>query len=143
MEEVRTFFSNIPQIRNRMQLLNDIGLGYLRLGQSSTDLSGGEAERIKLANELARRDTGKTIYILDEPTIGLHFDDVSKLLNILRRLVEKGNTVIVIEHNPEVLKESDWIIEMGPEGGNKGGKIVFQGTPKQLKKASTWTGKYI
>lgn len=143
IEEVKTFFSNIPQIKNRMQVLFDIGLGYLRLGQSSTDLSGGEAERIKLANELSRRDTGKTIYILDEPTVGLHFDDISKLLNILRRLVEKGNTVLVIEHNPEVLQEADWIIEMGPEGGNKGGKIVFQGTPKQLKKADTWTGKYL
>ncbi|MDD5221200.1 MAG: excinuclease ABC subunit UvrA [Candidatus Pacebacteria bacterium] len=141
IEEVKTFFSNIPQIKSRMQLMVDIGLGYLRLGQSSTDLSGGEAERIKLANELARRDTGKTIYILDEPTVGLHFDDVSKLLNILRRLVEKGNTIVVIEHNPEVLEEADWIVEMGPEGGDKGGKIVFQGTPKQLKKASTWTGK--
>ena len=115
----------------------------MRLGQSATDLSGGEAERIKLANELSRRDTGNTIYILDEPTVGLHFDDINKLLNILRRLVEKGNTVLVIEHNPEVLKEADWIVEMGPEGGNKGGKIVFQGTPKQLKGAGTWTAKYI
>ncbi|MCD6115073.1 excinuclease ABC subunit UvrA [bacterium] len=143
IEEAKRFFSNIPQIKNKLQLLCDVGLGYLKLGQSATTLSGGEAERIKLAHELTRRDTGKTLYILDEPTVGLHFEDVRKLLIVLRRLTEKGNTVLVIEHNPEVLKEADWIVELGPEGGDKGGRIVFEGTPAELKKARTWTAKFI
>jgi len=143
LEFLQTQFSNIPQIKNKLQLLCDVGLGYLKLGQSATTLSGGEAERIKLAHELTRRDTGKTLYILDEPTVGLHFEDVRKLLIVLRRLTEKGNTILVIEHNPEFLKEADWIIELGPEGGDRGGKIVFEGTPKELKKAETWTAKFV
>jgi len=143
IEEAKNFFSNIPQIKDKLQLLCDVGLGYLKLGQSATTLSGGEAERIKLAHELSRRDTGRTLYILDEPTVGLHFEDIRKLLIVLRRLVEKGNTVVIIEHNPEVLKEVDWIIELGPEGGDKGGEIVFEGTPEELKKAKTWTAKFL
>jgi len=123
--------------------LSDIGLGYLKLGQSAPSLSGGEAQRIKLASELAKRDTGRTIYILDEPTVGLHFDDAKKLLIILRRLVEKGNSVVIIEHNLQIIKESDWLIELGPEGGDKGGRIVFEGTPIQLAQAHTWTAKFL
>lgn len=143
IEEAKNFFTEIPVIRDRMQLLCDIGLGYLQLGQSATSLSGGEAQRIKLAFELSKRETGKTAYILDEPTVGLHFDDTKKLLVILRRLVEKGNSVIIIEHNPQVLMEGDWVVEMGPDGGDRGGKIVFQGTPDQLKTAKTWTAKFL
>jgi excinuclease ABC subunit A len=143
IQEAREFFSNIPQIKDKLQLLCDIGLGYLKLGQSSTTLSGGESQRIKLAHELSRRDTGKTLYILDEPTVGLHFDDIKKLLIVLRRLVEKKNTVIVIEHNPEVLREADWIIELGPEGGDRGGKIIFEGSPERLKFQKTWTAKFL
>ncbi|MCD6270251.1 excinuclease ABC subunit UvrA [bacterium] len=143
VEQASKFFSDIPQIKDKLQLLNDIGLGYLKLGQSSTSLSGGESQRIKLAYELSKRATQKTFYILDEPTVGLHFDDIKKLLIILRRLVEKGNTVVIIEHNPDVIKEADWIIELGPEGGEKGGEIVFWGTLEELKKTKTWTAKYI
>jgi len=122
VDEAKAFFSDIPVIRDKIELLSDIGLGYLKLGQSAPSLSGGEAQRIKLASELAKRDTGRTVYILDEPTVGLHFDDAKKLLTILRRLVEKGNSVIIIEHNLDIIKESDWVIEIGPEGGDKGGK---------------------
>lgn len=143
IEEAKNFFAEIPMIKDRVQLLYDIGLGYLKLGQSAPSLSGGEAQRIKLAFELSKRDTGKTAYILDEPTVGLHFDDTKKLLMILRRLVEKGNSVIIIEHNPQVLKEGDWVIELGPDGGDKGGRIVFEGTPDQLAKAKTWTAKFL
>ena len=143
VDEAKNFFANIPQVRNKLQLLYDIGLGYIKLGQSSTTLSGGEAQRIKLADELSRRDTGRTLYILDEPTVGLHFDDIKKLLMILRKLQSKGNTVVVIEHNPDVIKEADWIIELGPEGGNQGGKIIFSGSPDALKKAKTWTAKFL
>lgn len=143
VDEAKAFFSDIPPVKDKLQLLIDIGLGYLKLGQSATNLSGGEAQRIKLAYELARRDTGQTIYILDEPTVGLHFDDVKKLLIVLRRLVEKGNTVLIIEHNLDVLRESDWIIEVGPEGGAKGGKIIFEGSLKDLRKAATPTAKFL
>ena len=143
IQEALEFFKHIPQIRDKLQLLCDIGLGYLKLGQSSTTLSGGESQRIKLAYELSKRETGKTLYILDEPTVGLHFDDIKKLLIVLRRLVEKNNTVVVIEHNPEVLKEADWIIELGPEGGDRGGRIVFEGPPQKLKTAKTWTAKFL
>jgi excinuclease ABC subunit A len=143
VDEAMRFFSNIPQIKGKLKVLSDIGLGYIKLGQSSTTLSGGEAQRIKLADELSRRGTGKTLYILDEPTVGLHFDDIKKLLIVLRRLVEKRNTVVVIEHNPDVLNEADWIIELGPGGGDKGGKIVFQGTPNQLRKTKTWTARFL
>lgn len=143
IQEALEFFKHIPQIKDKLQLLDDIGLGYLKLGQSSTTLSGGESQRIKLASELVRKETGKTLYILDEPTVGLHFDDIKKLLNILRRLVEKKNTVVIIEHNPEVIREADWIIELGPEGGERGGRIVFEGYPFQLRKKKTWTAKFL
>jgi len=143
IDEAKAFFKDIPVVNDKLQLLSDIGLGYLKLGQSAPSLSGGEAQRVKLATELAKRDTGRTIYILDEPTVGLHFDDAKKLLIILRRLVEKGNTAIIIEHNLDIIKESDWVVELGPEGGDKGGKIVFEGTPAQLKRSRTWTAKFL
>jgi excinuclease ABC subunit A len=121
-----------------------VGLGYVRLGQSAPTLSGGEAQRVKLATELQRRSTGRTIYVLDEPTTGLHFEDVRKLLGVLERLVDSGNTVIVIEHNLDVIKNSDWVIDMGPEGGFRGGTVVAQGTPEQIAKASgSYTGQYL
>jgi excinuclease ABC subunit A len=123
---------NIPQIQAKLQTLSDVGLGYIHLGQSSTTLSGGEAQRIKLAKELSRRQTGRTIYILDEPTTGLHFDDVRKLLDVLQRLVDLGNTVLVIEHHLDVIKSADWIVDLGPEGGEKGGQLVACGTPEQV-----------
>jgi excinuclease ABC subunit A len=123
---------NIPSIAQKLQTLKDVGLGYVQLGQSSTTLSGGEAQRVKLAKELSRRATGKTLYILDEPTTGLHFYDVKKLLDILNSLVDRGNTVIVIEHNPDVIKSADWIVDLGPEGGEEGGRIVAEGTPEQV-----------
>jgi excinuclease ABC subunit A len=143
VDEAKAFFVDIPVINDKISLLSDIGLGYLKLGQSAPSLSGGEAQRIKLASELSKRDTGRTIYILDEPTVGLHFDDAKKLLIILRRLVEKGNSVLIIEHNLQIIKESDWAIEIGPEGGDKGGKVIFEGTPEQLAKANTWTAKFL
>ncbi len=138
-----TFFSNYPLVADKLRKLNEVGLGYLKLGQSAMNLSGGEAQRVKLATELARRTDGKALYILDEPTVGLHFDDVAKLLKILDELVEKGNTVLVVEHNPDVIRSADWAIELGPEGGDEGGEIVFEGTPKDLARAKTWTGKYL
>jgi excinuclease ABC subunit A len=137
------FFQNHPLVAEKLETLNRVGLGYLKLGQSAMYLSGGEAQRIKLATELARRTNGKALYILDEPTIGLHFGDVAKLLKILDELVEKGNTVLIVEHNLDVIRAADWVIELGPEGGEAGGKIVFEGTPKDLRRAKTWTGKYI
>jgi len=126
------FFAHVPHILKRLQVLQEVGLGYIKLGQSSTTLSGGESQRIKLASELAKRDTGKTVYILDEPTTGLHFEDIRVLLGILNRLVERGNTVIIIEHNLDVLKSADYIIEIGPEGGKDGGALLFEGTPEGL-----------
>ena len=126
------FFAHVPHILKRLQVLQEVGLGYIKLGQSSTTLSGGESQRIKLASELAKRDTGKTVYILDEPTTGLHFEDIRVLLGILNRLVERGNTVIIIEHNLDVLKSADYIIEIGPEGGKDGGALLFEGTPEAL-----------
>jgi excinuclease ABC subunit A len=143
VDEAKNFFADIPPINDKMQTLSDIGLGYLQLGQSAPSLSGGEAQRVKLATELAKRDTGRTIYILDEPTVGLHFDDAKKLLIILRRLVEKGNTVIVIEHNLDFIKEADWCVEMGPDGGANGGQIIFTGPPEQLVKANTQTARFL
>ncbi len=144
VEEALEFFENVPSIRNKIQTLYDVGLGYVKLGQPSTELSGGEAQRIKLATELSRRGTGKTIYILDEPTTGLHFDDVKKLIVILDRLAEAGNTVVVIEHNLDVIKCGDYIIDMGPEGGDGGGTVVTQGTPEQVSgDKKSYTGKYI
>ena len=144
VEEAVTFFENVPSIRRKIQTLYDVGLGYVKLGQPSTELSGGEAQRIKLATELSRKSTGKTIYILDEPTTGLHFEDVSKLNVILRQLVEGGNTVVVIEHNLDVIKTADYIIDMGPEGGDGGGTVVARGTPEEVAKIhSSYTGYYI
>ncbi len=144
VEEALSFFENVPSIRRKMETLNDVGLSYLRLGQPSTTLSGGEAQRIKLATELSKRSTGKTIYILDEPTTGLHFADVHKLTEILRRLAEDGNTVIVIEHNLDVIKTADYIIDMGPEGGDKGGTVIAKGTPENVAENSeSYTGHYI
>jgi len=144
IEEALPFFSNIPAITKKLQTLNDVGLGYLRLGQPATTMSGGEAQRIKLAAELSRRDTGKTVYILDEPTTGLHFADVSKLLNVLKRLVDLGNTIIVIEHNLDVIASADWIVDLGPEGGESGGRVVATGTPEQISEnGSSYTGKYL
>lgn len=142
--EALQFFENIPSIRRKLQTIFDVGLGYIKLGQSSTTLSGGEAQRVKLAFELSKRGTGKTFYILDEPTTGLHFADVQKLLDVLNRLVNLGNTVLVIEHNMDVIKNSDWLIDLGPEGGDEGGKIVAVGTPAQVAKApGSYTGKYL
>ena len=144
VEEGLKFFENIPSIARKLQTIVDVGLGYIRLGQPSTTLSGGEAQRVKLATELSKRSTGKTIYILDEPTTGLHFADVHKLVGILDRLVEGGNSVVVIEHNLEVIKTADYIIDLGPEGGTRGGQIIAQGTPEQVaKKAGSYTGKFL
>ena len=134
VEQAVTFFENHRNIYNTLKTLNDVGLGYITLGQHSTTLSGGEAQRVKLSTELAKRDTGKTIYILDEPTTGLHFQDVQMLLNVLNRLVERGNTVLVIEHNMDVIKSADYIIDMGPEGGEGGGNVIVTGTPEQVSK---------
>ena len=144
VEEASKFFENVPAIRRKIETLYDVGLSYIRLGQPSTQLSGGEAQRIKLATELSRRGTGKTIYILDEPTTGLHTDDVKRLLEILNKLVDGGNSMIIIEHNLHVIKSADWVIEMGPEGGIKGGKVCDEGTPEDLaKRAKTPTGEYL
>ncbi|MBI2642700.1 MAG: excinuclease ABC subunit UvrA [Candidatus Wildermuthbacteria bacterium] len=144
VEEAMEFFKNIPALANKLKTLNDVGLGYVELGQPAPSLSGGEAQRVKLATELAKKATGKTLYILDEPTTGLHFDDVRKLLEVLRELVNKGNTVLVIEHNADVIKNADWVVDLGPEGGDKGGEIVAQGTPEEIKKAKkSYTGQYL
>ena len=144
VEEALHFFENVPSIRRKMETLYDVGLSYIRLGQPSTTLSGGEAQRIKLATELSRRSTGKPVYILDEPTTGLHFADVHKLTEILRRLAADGNTVIVIEHNLDVIKTADYIIDIGPEGGDKGGTVVACGTPEEVaENPNSYTGKYI
>jgi excinuclease ABC subunit A len=132
VEEAVEFFVNQPKIRRRLQTLADVGLEYVKLGQPSTTLSGGEAQRVKLATELAKIATGNTLYILDEPTTGLHFADVEKLLEVLQRLVESGNTVLVIEHNLDVIKSADWLIDLGPEGGDAGGELVVAGTPEQV-----------
>ena len=142
--EALEFLYNFPAIRSKLLTLWEVGLGYIKLGQSATTLSGGEAQRIKLSRELSKKSTGKTLYILDEPTTGLHFADIDKLLKILHRLVDKGNTVLVIEHNLDVIKASDWVIDMGPEGGVKGGLIVAEGTPRDLAKMEdNWTGRYL
>ena len=144
VEEACTFFENRPQILHKIEMLNKVGLGYIKLGQPATELSGGEAQRVKLATELQRRPTGKTLYILDEPTTGLHSDDVSKLIDVLQSIVDHGDTVIVIEHNLDVIKVADWIIDLGPQGGNRGGRIVAQGTPEEVAKAKgSYTGEYV
>ncbi len=138
------FFEKIPSIRRKLETLNDVGLGYIHLGQPATTLSGGEAQRVKLSTELSRVSTGKTVYILDEPTTGLHFADISMLLNVLNKLTEKGNTVIVIEHNMDVIKTADWIIDLGPEGGDEGGQIISEGTPEQIsRQPESHTGIYL
>jgi excinuclease ABC subunit A len=144
VEEALGFFENIPKIRRKLQTLFDVGLGYVKLGQPAPTLSGGEAQRIKLAKELSRDATGKTLYILDEPSVGLHAHDVSKLVTVLNRLVAKQNSVIVIEHNLDIIKTADWIIDMGPEGGDEGGDIVITGTPEQIAEyKASWTGHYL
>jgi excinuclease ABC subunit A len=144
VEEGVDFFKAVPTIRDKMETLKRVGLSYIHLGQQATTLSGGEAQRVKLAKELSRRATGKTIYILDEPTTGLHFEDVKKLLEVLHTLVDQGNTVIVIEHNLEVVKTADWVIDIGPEGGNKGGEIVAEGTPEVIAGVQeSYTGQYL
>ena len=144
VEEAVTFFENQPRILRKIKTLWEVGLGYISLGQHATTLSGGEAQRVKLATELSKRDTGKTLYILDEPTTGLHFQDISHLLDVLQKLVDKGNTVLVIEHNMDVIKSADHIIDLGPEGGEKGGRIVALGTPEAVSKnPASYTGKYL
>jgi excinuclease ABC subunit A len=144
VEDALAFFENQPRVRQKLETLNDVGLGYIHLGQSATTLSGGEAQRIKLATELSKRDTGRTFYILDEPTTGLHFEDVRVLLHVLHRLVDRGNTVLVIEHNLDVIKTADWIVDLGPEGGTRGGTIVATGTPEDVARVdASYTGQYL
>lgn len=144
VEDGAEFFKAVPTIREKLETLNRVGLGYIKIGQSATTLSGGEAQRVKLAKELSKRATGRTLYILDEPTTGLHFEDVRKLLEVLHELVDSGNTMIVIEHNLEVVKTADWIVDMGPEGGSGGGRVVAQGTPEDVAKVKdSYTGQYL
>jgi excinuclease ABC subunit A len=144
VEEAEAFFRPIPRIHRKMATLLDVGLGYIKLGQPATTLSGGEAQRVKLAEELSKRSTGRTVYILDEPTTGLHFEDVRNLLGVLHRLVDQGNTMIVIEHNLDVIKTADWVVDLGPEGGTGGGKVVAMGTPEEVAEVKgSWTGKYL
>ena len=142
VSDVIPILENVPQVRQKLQTLEDVGLGYIQLGQSATTLSGGEAQRIKLARELSKRQTGKTLYLLDEPTTGLHFDDVRKLLDVLHRLTDLGNTIIIIEHNLDVVRSADWVIDLGPEGGEQGGHLVVQGTPEQVARCKkSYTGQ--
>ncbi|MDP7799515.1 ATP-binding cassette domain-containing protein, partial [Acinetobacter baumannii] len=144
VEDAAEFFSAIPVIHRRLETLTQVGLGYIRLGQAATTLSGGEAQRVKLARELAKRDTGKTLYILDEPTTGLHFHDIAKLLDILHELRSKGNTIVVIEHNLDVIKTADWVVDLGPEGGSGGGMIIAEGTPEQVAEVEiSHTGRFL
>jgi excinuclease ABC subunit A len=144
IDQAVDFFENIPSITQKIRTLRDVGLGYISLGQPSTTLSGGEAQRIKLAAELSKKDTGRTLYILDEPTTGLHFEDVKVLMDVLNRLTDKGNTILIIEHNMEVIKMADYIIDMGPEGGERGGHIITQGTPEELTNdPDSYTAQYL
>ena len=144
VEEAVTFFENVPRIKNKIQTLKEVGLGYIKLGQSSTTLSGGEAQRVKLATELSKTQTGKTLYILDEPTTGLHIDDVHRLVDILQKLVDKGNTVLTIEHNLDLIKTADYIVDLGPEGGEKGGQIIATGKPEKIcKEPLSYTGQFL
>ena len=144
IEDAQEFFKAVPSIRSKMDALLEVGLGYVKVGQQATTLSGGEAQRVKLAKELSRASTGKTLYILDEPTTGLHFEDVKKLLEVLHELADQGNTMVVIEHNLDVVKTADWIVDFGPEGGDGGGEIVAQGSPEQVAAShNSWTGRYL
>jgi excinuclease ABC subunit A len=145
IEEALSFFSAVPRIARRLQTLNDVGLGYVKLGQPATTLSGGEAQRVKLASELSKVATGRTLYILDEPTTGLHFVDTEKLLEVLQRLVDQGNTVVVIEHNLDVIKSADWVVDLGPEGGDEGGEVIATGTPEDLAQdpEASYTGRFL
>ena len=144
VEEGLKFFEHIPKIRRKLQTLYEVGLGYIKIGQPATTLSGGEAQRVKLSTELSKRSTGKTLYVLDEPTTGLHTADVHKLVEVLQSLVDKGNTIVVIEHNLDVIKCADHIIDMGPEGGDEGGTVVVEGTPEKVVKCEkSYTGKYL
>ncbi len=145
IEDAEEFFEDIPQINKKLKVLNQVGLSYLTLGQSAKTLSGGEAQRIKLSRELAKKSTTKTLYLLDEPTTGLHYDDVKKLIGVIQELVSKGNTVLVIEHNLDLIKCADWLIDLGPEGGDKGGEVVATGTPEELARKTTMshTGRYL
>jgi excinuclease ABC subunit A len=144
VEDALAFFTNIPVLKRKLQTLMDVGLSYVRLGQNATTLSGGEAQRVKLARELSKRDTGKTLYILDEPTTGLHFHDIAQLLTVLHRLRDHGNTIVVIEHNLDVIKTADWVVDLGPEGGNGGGTLVAEGTPESVSRtAGSYTGEYL
>lgn len=144
IEEARVFFDAVPALARKLQTLMDVGLSYIKLGQSATTLSGGEAQRVKLSRELSKRDTGKTLYILDEPTTGLHFADIQQLLDVLHRLRDHGNTVVVIEHNLDVIKTADWLVDLGPEGGSKGGQIIAVGTPEQVSEMpQSHTGYYL
>ena len=145
VREALGFFDAVPAIKSKLQTLDDVGLDYIRLGQSATTLSGGEAQRVKLATELSRRATGRTLYILDEPTTGLHFADIEKLLEVLNRLVDQGNTVVIIEHNLDVIKTADWVIDLGPEGGDAGGRVVAIGTPEAVagQAEQSYTGRFL
>ena len=144
VDEALEFLHNIPLIRRRLETLAEVGLGYIHLGQAATTLSGGEAQRVKLATELSKVGTGNTFYILDEPTTGLHFEDINMLLKVLNKLVDRGNTVVIIEHNMDVIKTADWVIDLGPEGGDKGGRIIATGTPEQIQKIKkSHTGKFL
>ncbi|KZY81318.1 hypothetical protein A3742_19845 [Oleiphilus sp. HI0071] len=144
IEDARTFFDAVPFIARKLQTLIDVGLSYIRLGQSAVTLSGGEAQRVKLAKELSKRDTGRTLYILDEPTTGLHFYDIQQLLTVLHRLRDHGNTIVVIEHNLDVIKTADWVIDLGPEGGTRGGNIIAEGSPEDVAKVSgSFTGQFL
>ena len=142
--EALGFFEPVPSIKQKLQTLHDVGLDYIRLGQAATTLSGGEAQRVKLATELSRRATGRTLYILDEPTTGLHFADIRRLLEVLNQLVDQGNTVVIIEHNMDVIKTADWVIDLGPEGGNEGGRVIASGTPEDVaRQDKSFTGQYL
>jgi excinuclease ABC subunit A len=144
VEDAFEFFKPVPLIARKLQTLLDVGLGYIRLGQSATTLSGGEAQRVKLSLELSKRDTGRTLYILDEPTTGLHFHDIELLLKVIHRLRDQGNTIVIIEHNLDVIKTADWIVDLGPEGGAGGGQIIAAGTPEQVaKNTASFTGRYL
>jgi excinuclease ABC subunit A len=144
VDEAAEFFSSIPRVRGKLQTICDVGLGYIKMGQPATTLSGGEAQRVKLATELSRRSTGRTFYVLDEPTTGLHFADIHKLLDVLERLVKLGNTVLVIEHNLDVVKTADYLIDLGPEGGDRGGTVIATGTPEDVaRNERSYTGAYL